>query len=99
ESGVSINPTKANICHLFDKARHSSLMANLDNCVYLTIHEHARFDQLLYGHRFEDLERTFPNSWKIACKRMEKVLDLCQERTKFYFKIKDYLTKKEDYEI
>lgn len=94
ESGVTISdPTKANICHLFDKGRHSSLMANLDNCIYLTIHEHARFDQLLYSHRFEGLEKTFPNSWGIACRRMKKVLDLCQEKTKFYFKIKEYLNR------
>lgn len=95
ESGVRLSdPTKANICHLFDKARHKSIRANLDNCIYLTLHEHSRFDQLLYSHKFSALEKTFPNSWPIACKRMKKVLDLCQERTRFYFKIKDYLDGK-----
>ena len=52
-------PTRANCCHLFDKARHPSVQGNLINCVYLTLDEHTRFDQLLFSHDFDKLEEEF----------------------------------------
>lgn len=94
ESRQSISATKANICHLFDKSRHPSLRADFRNFLYLTIEEHSQFDNLLYTHQFERLEKEFPNSWPIACRRMKKLLDLCLEETKFKYKIKEYLDEK-----
>lgn len=91
ESGKSIyEPTRANICHLFDKSRHPSLQGNLNNFVYLTLDEHTRFDQLLYTHEFEKLEKEFPKAWLKVCERMKELLSLCEEKTKFYFKIEEY---------
>jgi hypothetical protein len=92
QSGILIyEPTRANICHLFDKSRHESVQANLDNYVYLTLEEHTRFDQLLYQHRFTELEDEFVNAWIIACTRMAKILPLVKENTKFKIKIQEYL--------
>jgi len=94
ESGKFISePTRANVCHLFDKGRHKSVQCCVENVVYLTLDEHTRFDKLLFEHRFEDLEKEFPKSWKIICKRFEKLVNLCLERTKFYFKIEEYLNR------
>jgi hypothetical protein len=92
ESGVLIyEPTRVNICHIFDKSRHESVQANLDNYVYLTLDEHTRYDQLLYQHRFTELEDEFTNAWLIACTRMAKILPLVKENTKFKIKIQEYL--------
>ena len=92
QSGTLIyEPNKSNICHLLDKSRHESVQANLDNYVYLTLDEHTRFDQLLYQHRFTELEDEFTNAWIIACTRMAKILPLVKENTKFKIKIQEYL--------
>ncbi len=92
ESGKRIyNPTRANICHLFDKARHPSLQGNIDNYVYLTMEEHSEFDILLYKHEFVKLELKFPNSWLKACERIKTLLSLCEEQTKFKLKLEEYL--------
>lgn len=92
ESGMRIfNPTRANICHIFDKARHPSLQGNLKNCVYLTLDEHTEFDRLLYQHDFVKLELKFPNSWLKVCERIKELLPLCQEQTKFKLKLEGYL--------
>jgi hypothetical protein len=93
QSGVSINsPTKANVCHLFDKSRHPGIKHHRLNYVYLTIEEHAQFDTLLYTHQFKRLEEDFENVWRIACGRLAKLLPLCSEsQTTFYHKVRDYL--------
>jgi len=93
ESGNVIhNPNRSNICHLFAKSNHPSLQSNLDNFVYLTSEEHSEFDTYLFRHEFEKLERNFEKSWQISCQRIKKLLPLCEEKTKFYFAITDYLT-------
>ncbi len=94
ESGVSITaPTRANICHLFDKSRHPSLQGCLDNYVYLTLDEHTRFDKLLYDHEFKKLEVEYPNIWPEVVNRMENLLELCEEHTKFKIKFEEYLAQ------
>lgn len=96
ESGVSIpNPTRANICHLFDKARHPSVQANIYNCVYLTLDEHTRFDQLLYQHEFDKLEQEFPNAWEKAKRAMVMVSYAVTERTKFFIKFEEWMKSKQ----
>lgn len=95
ESGKPIGEaTRANIAHLFDKGRHESVQANLDNFLYLTLQEHTDFDKHLFRLDFQEIEKEFPKSWEIACKRMKKILPLVKERTKFYFAIKNYLNGK-----
>jgi hypothetical protein len=95
ESGVAIpNPTRANICHIFDKARHPSVQANLYNYVYLTLDEHTRFDQLLYQHAFEILEREFPNCLSKVLYRADVVSRACTERTKFFIKLEEWIQSK-----
>ncbi len=84
-------PTRANIAHLIDKGRHPSLQDNLDNCIYLTFSEHERYDQLLFSHRFEDLEKEFKNSWNKSCEKYKKLLSLCEESTNFTRELKKYL--------
>ena len=96
ESGVPIpNPTRANICHLFDKARHPSVQANIYNCVYLTLDEHTRFDQLLYQHEFDKLEQEFPNAWEKAKRAMVMVSYAVTERTKFFIKFEEWMKSKQ----
>lgn len=95
ESGVPIpNPTRANICHLFDKARHPSVQANIYNCIYLTLDEHTRFDQLLYQHEFDKLEQEFPNAWEKAKRAMVMVSYAVTERTKFFIKFEEWMKLK-----
>ena len=95
ESGKSIGgATRANIAHLVDKGRHKSVQANLDNFIYLSLQEHTDFDKHLFRLDFQSLEENFPNSWNIACRRYKKVLPLVEERTKFYFAIKNYIDGK-----
>lgn len=92
ESGRRISdPTRANICHLFDKSRHPSLQGCLDNYVYLTLDEHTRFDKLLYDHEFAKLELEFPKIWPEVVNRMHNLLELCKETTKFKMKFEEYL--------
>lgn len=97
ETGKPIGEAnRSNIAHLFDKSRHPSVQANLDNFVYLTLQEHTDFDNHLFKLEFQELEEAFPKSWEIACRRMKKILPLVQERTKFYFAIKNYLDERND---
>jgi len=88
-------PTRANCCHLFDKARHPSVQANLTNYVYLTLDEHTRFDQLLYSHEFDRLEDEFPNAWASAKGRMRLLLPLVREETKFKNKFEEWMKSKQ----
>lgn len=95
ESGVPISePTRANICHLFDKARHPSVQANLYNFVYLTLDEHTRFDQLLYQHDFERLEKEFPKCLPKVLHRLDVVSRVCTDRTKFFIKVEEWIQSK-----
>lgn len=87
-------PTRANCCHLFDKARHPSVQGNLINCVYLTLDEHTRFDQLLYSNEFDKLEDEFPNAWKSASGRMVLLLPEVKEETKFKSKFEEWIQSK-----
>lgn len=92
ESGQSIpNPTRSNICHIFDKSRHPSLQDNLENCILLTQSEHERFDKLLFSLEFEKLEVEFKNSWNNTLILVKKLLNLCEENTVFTRAIKKYL--------
>ena len=95
-SGVSILfPTRANCCHLFDKARHPSVQGNLINCLYLTLDEHTKFDQLLYSHEFGKLEDEFPNAWASARGRMRLLLPEVKEETKFKNKFEEWIQSKQ----
>ena len=87
-------PTRANICHLFDKARHPSVQGNIANYIYLTLDEHTRFDQLLYSHEFEKLEQEFGRAWLLALGRMDMLLEDVQEQTKFKTKIEEWILSK-----
>jgi hypothetical protein len=84
-------PTRANICHIFDKSRHPSLQDNIENCIYLSLNEHQDFDRLLYSHQFLRLEIEFKNSFNKACIIANKLLPLCQESTVFTREFKKYL--------
>lgn len=89
------NPTRANVCHVFDKSRHPSLQDNLENCIYLTLNEHQDFDRLLYNHEFERLSIEFKNSFKKACIIANKLLPLCEESTNFTRELEKYLNGRE----
>lgn len=92
---IIFNPSRANCCHLFDKARHPSVQGNLINCVYLTLDEHTRFDQLLYSHEFDKLEEEFPNAWASARGRMRLLLPEVKEETKFKNKFEEWIQSKQ----
>jgi hypothetical protein len=99
ESSKPINePTRTNVAHIIDKGRHPSLQDHLDNYVYLTFHEHERFDSLLFSLRFADLEKEFKNSWQLACIRGKDLLLLCRESTNFTREFKKYLDGREEIE-
>lgn len=92
ENGHPIRePGRVNICHLFDKGRHPSLEAHLENFVYLTWEEHTKFDTYLYTHKFTNIEEEFPNSWETSCIRLAALALQCKERTKFWHLITEYL--------
>ena len=94
ETGLPIhNPGRESICHLIDKGRHKSMQSNLDNYIYLTLQEHNILDNRLFKNEFEKLEDELPNAWKIACERYNKLIPLCQEKTKFIEKLSIYLNK------
>lgn len=92
ESGNPIRyPSKANICHILFKRKQGgfpSIAHDLDNCVFLTLEEHSRFDQLLDQAKFDVLEKEFPKVWN--CEKISVLLNKCIERNKFYFKLKEY---------
>ena len=88
-------PTRCNIAHLFDKARHPSVQGNLINCLYLTLDEHTRFDQLLYSNEFDKLEEEFPNAWASAKGRMKLLLPAVKEETKFKNKFEQWIQSKQ----
>ena len=93
ETGKAIySATRANICHLLPKRTYKSVMCNVDNCVYLTLDEHTRFDYLLDTFQFDKLEKEFKNSWPLCCKRYRKLIPLCEEKGKLIIKLKDYLS-------
>lgn len=100
ESGTLIvEPTTANVCHLLPKRKTGgfpSVKCHLDNVVYLTLQEHTTFDKLLDERDYEKLESEFPNVWNTVCQRMEKLLNVCSERNKFYFSFLEYLKTKEN---
>ena len=84
ESGEAIPyPSNVNICHLLDKSRHKSVATHMDNCIYLTWEEHTRFDELLFAHEFEKVEKEFPNSWELIKSRLRIIIPLCTEKTKY----------------
>lgn len=85
------NPTRSNICHIIPKARHESVQAHLDNCIYLTEDEHSRFDHLLFNLEFDKLEKEFKNSWNNTCLLSKNLLNLCQENTVLTRAFKKYL--------
>ena len=93
------SPTVANIAHLLPKRKTGgfpSVQCNIENAIYLTIQEHNHFDKLLDEGNFERLEKDFKNSWDYICLKYKKLLDLCIERNKLYFKLKEYLDGKLD---
>lgn len=96
ESGKLISePTTANICHILPKRKVSgfaSVSNNLDNCVYYTLSEHTRFDELLDKREFSKLEKEFPNSWfSIVVPKIRMLLGVCVERNKFYQALLEYI--------
>lgn len=94
ESGNVIPyPTRGNICHILDKARHPSVGNHLDNYVFLTWQEHAKFDQYIFNHEFDKLKKEFPNIWPVILKRLETILPACTEKTKLYTAFYSLLNK------
>ena len=95
ESGTPIyEANRVNICHIFCKRTYKSVQANLDNHVFLTSDEHARFDQLLDTFKFDKLEEEFPNAWKIVLERVKKLLPFVEENKKLKIKFEEYLDSK-----
>ena len=94
ESGVSIsNPTRANICHLFPKRTYKSVQANVDNCIYLTLDEHTRFDQLLDTYQFDKLEEEF-QCWSNVVRKIKALLPEVEEMGKLRILLEEYVKHK-----
>lgn len=93
ESGVAIpEPTRANICHIFPKRIYKSVQADVMNCVYLTLEEHTRFDQLLDKMDFETLEQEF-KCWSLVLSRVENLLPRITENKTLSLKFRELLNK------
>ena len=94
ESGHTIAyPTRGNICHILDKARHPSVGNHSDNYVFLTWDEHGKFDQYIFNHEFDKLKKEFPNIWPIMLKRLETILPNCTEKTKLFTAFSELVNK------
>lgn len=90
-------PSIVNIAHILPKRKQGgfpSIQCHLDNYIYLTWEEHNRFDKLLDEGNLEQIEKEFPNCWQIIWKRLKKLLPLCLERNKLYFKLEEYVKDK-----
>ena len=85
ESGKKIpHPTRANICHLFNKRNHPSVAYHPDNYVFLTIDEHSELDnKCLDVNDFKELNKRFPVASRLILERMEIVRKSVTEKTKF----------------
>ena len=88
-------PTRANICHILPKRKYISVQNNLLNFIYLDLEEHSRFDLLLDSLRFLELEVEFPNSWGLACKRINMFIDDVEENGIIIRELKKYLNEKD----
>jgi len=92
ESGLFISvPTKMNVCHLLPKGKYKSVKCNMENCIFLTGEEHARFDKLLFEHNFYLLEDEFPRGWPKAVNRLKKIIPLVTEQGRLLIALKEYL--------
>lgn len=67
-------PTVCNVCHILPKRYYKSVAMNEDNILFLTDEEHTRFDYLLDCMEFKKLETEFRFVWKVALKRIYKML-------------------------
>ncbi len=85
ESGKAIfSPTRANICHLFNKRNHPSVAYHPDNYVFLTVDEHSELDnKCLDVNDFIELIKRFPVASRLILERMERVRQSVTEKTKF----------------
>ena len=85
ESGkVIFSPTRANICHLFNKRNHPSVAYHPDNYVFLTMDEHSELDnKCLDVNDFIELIKRFPVASRLILERMEIVRKSVTEKTKF----------------
>lgn len=93
ESGQPIpNPTRANICHIFPKRLYKSVQANVENCIYLTLSEHTRFDQLLDTNNFKQLEQEF-KCWDTVLKRIKFLLPQVKENGKLKTLLEEYINE------
>lgn len=90
---IITEPTKSNICHILPKSSHPSVGNNKNNFVYLTFSEHERFDQLIFSHRFEDIEIEYPKLVPILVSRLSEVLPVCKENTLLKNKIEKWIEK------
>lgn len=91
ESGTPIfEANRGNICHILPKRLYTSVQANLDNCVYLTLEEHTKFDYLLDTLNFDKLEKEFPNVWKLLGGRYNKISKFTNEHGKLKQKFEEY---------
>lgn len=93
ESGIPLPPTRANICHILPKSSHKSVASNKDNCIYLTLDEHTKFDNLLFKHKIEELSKEFPKVFPKVCQKLKILLDLSTENTPLKTTLKKYLEK------
>jgi len=92
ESGRPIsNPTRLNICHILPKSHFPSVQSNIHNCIYLDGDEHTRIDRLIFSNRWEDIEKEFPNSWKLIKERLQLFINDVTENHGMLRSLKNYL--------
>jgi len=89
------SPSKVNLAHHLPKRPNGgfpSIADDLDNCIFLTLEEHSRFDQLLDQRKFKILEKEYPKTWNLE--KLVVLLNRVTERNKFYFQLVEYINQK-----
>lgn len=85
--------TTANICHILPKREKAfpSLAQNDMNIIYLTLREHAEFDNLMDKKQFIKIQEKFPNLYPLIVDRVRLLLTECTETNKFRWQVEDWI--------
>lgn len=93
------NASGVNICHILPKREHGgfpSLGEIDDNILYLTWQQHHDLDKWLDNREYDKLKKQMPEIYEIIIERLPKLLELAEERNKYYFDLKNLLESEQN---
>jgi len=92
ETGEYISePSSWNIAHIIPKSSNPEIMTHPLNYMVYSKESHAMFDHLLFSHKLEELEKTFPNSWPIVLDKLKVLMPLITKKNNLFWKLEEYL--------